>query len=367
MTKTKRAAAGGLLMLSCYFVSLTGFLSGGGGKNTKLSRRRKLDRKKDIYQLASPDGHFRRQPSTFRSTISRAPNAPFPPEKDRYVLYLTTGCPWAHRTNIVRTLKGLEPIIQLVLLDPRLGPDGWRFSGEHGSAPQDPLYGFTYLRELYEKAEPGYVGRYTVPVLWDRKRETIVSNESAEIIRFLDTEFEAVVAPGDAVGYSLYPERLRAEIDEMNAWVYDRVNNGVYKAGFAATQEAYEENVYPLFEALDRIEAHLGSEEYHGPYLFGEQITEADVRLFTTIVRFDVAYYAIFRCSLKMIRHDYPRIHRWLRTLYWDESERTAGGAFRKTTDFDALKLSYSYTQQKQLGNTNTIISAGPYPHILPL
>ncbi|KAK2807035.1 hypothetical protein FQN50_005609 [Emmonsiellopsis sp. PD_5] len=324
---------------------------------------------KHISHLASPDGHFRRQPTTFRSTISRSPNAPFPPEANRYVLYITTACPWAHRTNIVRTLKGLEPLIQLVLLDPRLGPNGWFFSGEHGSAERDPLYGFKYLRELYEKAEPGYGGRYTVPVLWDKQRETIVSNESAEIVRFLDSEFEGVVGRGVGVGYSLYPEGLRAEIDEMNGWVYERVNNGVYKAGFATTQEAYEENVYPLFEALDRIEGHLGRGEGEGvgPYLFGEQITEADVRLFTTIVRFDVAYHGIFRCNLKMIRHDYPRIHRWLRMLYWDESERTAGGAFRKTTDFDSCKLAYAYTQQSKLGNTNTIVPAGPYPHILPL
>lgn len=296
----------------------------------------------------NPDGQFERAPSAFRSSISHSPTAPFPAERDRYVLYINTSCPWAHRTNIVRTLKGLESIIECVVLDPCLTPDGWYFSGEYGSAVADPLYGFTHLKELYLKADPGYVGNYTVPVLWDKKKETIVSNESGDIIRFMYEEFDELLVDEqealrevNSAGGGLYPEHLRAKIDEMNEWVYETVNNGVYRCGFARSQEAYNKSVYLLFASLDRIEEHLGQVD-HQPYLFGENITEADIRLYTTMIRFDVAYHGIFKCNLKMIRHDYPRIHRWLRTLYWDESERTCGGAFKKTTHFNVVSETLS-------------------------
>lgn len=255
------------------------------------------------------------------------------------MLYINYGCPWAHRANLVRKLKGLEDIIEMVVLDPELGPDGWFFSGRWGSAEKDPLYGFKYLKELYLKANPAYEGRYTVPTLWDKKKETIVNNESSEIIRMLYTEFDDFLPEAsrelNRPGSGFYPAHLRREIDAMNAWVYSQINNGVYKTGFATTQAAYEENVYPLFEALDRVEDHLG-QPGHQPFLFGEHITEADIRLYTTIARFDVAYYVIFRCNLKMIRHDYPRIDRWYRRLYYDESEETRG-AFKQTTFFDIV------------------------------
>jgi len=176
-----------------------------------------------------------------------------------------------------------------------------------------------------------------VPALWDKKRETIVSNESSEIIRMFYTEFDALLPEelreGNRPGGGFYPEHLRGEIDEMNEWVYNTVNNGVYKTGFASTQEAYEANLMPLFESLDRLEKHLG-EEGHAPYLFGEFITEADVRLYTTLIRFDVAYYNIFMCNLKMIRHDYPRLSRWLRNLYWDGGKTLRGEAWRDTVSF---------------------------------
>ncbi|KAL1979455.1 hypothetical protein VTN96DRAFT_5942 [Rasamsonia emersonii] len=323
-----------------------------------------------IYQHADSDGHFRRKPSVFRSFI---PSADFPPEKDRYVLYLNLTCPWAHRTNIVRSLKGLESIIQLVVLDPELGPDGCFFSGRDGSDEKDPLYGFKYLRDLYLKADPSYEGRYTVPVLWDKKKETIVNNESSEIIRMFYTAFDEFLPEdlreSNRPGGGLYPAHLRAAIDAMNDWVYDRINNGVYKTGFATTQEAYDANVYPLFDALDRIEAHLAQQPDHQPFLFGEHITEADVRLYTTLIRFDVAYHPVFKCNIRMIRHDYPRIHRWLRRLYWDESERTRGGAFKKTTALHLYKRSYllALGRKHGLGDAEMIVPAGPIPDILPL
>ena len=189
---------------------------------------------------------------------------------------------------------------------------------------------------MYKKADPDYEGRYTVPALWDKKTETIVNNESSEIIRMFYSEFDDLL-PEECresahPGGGFYPERLRKEIDAMNEWVYETVNNGVYKTGFAATQEAYERNLFPLFESLDRLERHLG--EKGGPYLMGECVTEADIRLYTTMIRFDVAYYNIFLCNLKMVRHDYPRLSRWLRYLYWDGGKVRNGDAFKKTVHF---------------------------------
>ncbi|KAI9036580.1 uncharacterized protein KD926_001654 [Aspergillus affinis] len=208
---------------------------------------------------------------------------------------------------------------------------------------------------LYYKADPAYQGRYTIPVLWDRTRKTIFD-------ALLPAERREVNQPGGG----LYPAHLRGEIDAMNEWVYERINNGVYKTGFSTTQEAYDANVYPLFEALDRVEEHL-AQSGHGPYLFGENITEADVRLYTTICRFDVAYYLIFRCNLKMILHDYPRIDGWYRQLYFDESERTRGGAFKKTTFFYIYKYNYLKTLGKKVGGSQTVVPASPIPDILPL
>ncbi|KAF7168770.1 hypothetical protein CNMCM5623_001663 [Aspergillus felis] len=309
-------------------------------------------------------GHFERPPSAFRSSISRSADARFRPEKDRYVLYINLGCPWAHRTNIVHQLKGLDAIIQRVLLDPQGGPEGWHYTGRFGTAAQDPVYGFQTLKQLYLKADLSYAGRITVPVLWDKKHETIVNNESSEIIRMFFTEFDDLLPPrlresqhAATAGRGFYPPSLRAEIDAMNDWVYPSINNGVYRAGFATTQEAYEEAVYPLFDALDRVEAHL-ARPGHSPYLFGEQITEADIRLYTTVARFDVGYYLLFKCNLKMIRHDYPNIHNWYLRLYWDSSDKTNGGAFRRTTDFRSMKLGYMQAKGSE------IFPVGPSPDI---
>ena len=296
--------------------------------------------------MAAPDGQFQRKPSQFRNFITKDPSSEFPAEKDRYVLYLNLGCPWAHRTNIVRSLKGLEDIVQLVICDSHLGPGGWKFTGERGTAEKDPLYGFTKLSQLYFKADPEYGGRYTVPALWDKKKETIVSNESSEIIRMFYTEFDDLLPKHlreDVHPFGgLYPEQLRKDIDEQNEWVYTTVNNGVYRCGFAESQAAYDAGIGPLFDSLDRLEKRLG-ESGHSPYLFGKGITEADIRLYTTLIRFDASYYTIFQCNLKMIRHDYPRLSRWLQNLYWDGGKILNGHAFHDTVDFDGVSASHRF------------------------
>jgi glutathione S-transferase len=213
-------------------------------------------------------------------------------------------------------------------------------------------------------------------VLWDKKLHTIVNNESSEIIRILYSAFDEFLEPdlreANKPGGGFLPSHLRSEIDEMNDWVYNTVNNGVYKVGFATNQEAYDANIYPLFKSLDRLEAHL-SQPNHQPYLFGQYITEADIRLYTTLARFDVAYHTIFTCNLKMIRHDYPLLSRWLRNLYWDESDRTNGGAFKNTTFFDVYKYGYLKARGRQLHGKSsdldfkTILPRGPFPDIQPL
>ncbi|KIX01318.1 uncharacterized protein Z518_09043 [Rhinocladiella mackenziei CBS 650.93] len=327
------------------------------------------------HQHADADGHFRRKDSVFRNWISKEPGAKFAPEKDRYAIYANYGCPWAHRTILVRALKSLEPLIQLITTDFDLTENGWLFTGRNGSMGADPLYGFTALKQLYLKADPNYVGRYTVPVLWDKKTGTIVNNESSEIIRMLYDSFDEFLEPDqrevNKPGGGFYPPHLRKQIDDMNEWVYHTVNNGVYKCGFATTQEAYDANIYPLFQSLDRLEEHLG-DPAHQPYLFGEHITEADIRLYTTLARFDVAYYNIFNCNLKMIRHDYPRLSKWLRNLYWDTSDRTNGGVFKKTTFFEVYKYGYLRAKGRQLyGGSDLgwpiILPRGPMPDIEPL
>lgn len=226
--------------------------------------------------------------------------------------------------------------------------------------PCDPLYGFTKHSQLYHKADPNYQGRYTVPALWDRKRETIVNNESSEIIRMFYTAFDAFVDPSLRETYKpLLPSDKLKDIEAMNEWVYDTINNGVYKCGFASSQESYNTNVHALFASLDRLESHLAANQT--PYLFGDHITEADIRLYPTMARFDAAYFTLFKCNLKMIRHDYPKLHQWLRKLYWDSSEETNGGVFGSTTHFVPIKEGYTYTLKQ------TVVPAGPVDAILPL
>ena len=257
-------------------------------------------------------GRFVRAETQFRNWVT-ADGSPgptgaggFKAEPGRYHLIVSLACPWAHRTLIFRKLKGLEGMISLSIVHWLLRERGWTFDEGRGVIP-DPIFDAKLLSEFYVKARPDYSGRVSVPALWDRKTNTIVNNKSSEIIRMFNSAFEGVgAAEGD-----YYPVELRAEIDALNARVYATVNNGVYRAGFATTQEAYEEAFRALFETLDELEAHLAGQRF----LCGERLTEADWRLFTTLVRFDPVYFGHFKCNLREIR-DYPALQRYLRELY---------------------------------------------------
>ncbi|KAL1651959.1 S-glutathionyl-(chloro)hydroquinone reductase [Diplodia intermedia] len=321
--------------------------------------------KKDILNWVDPkdkSGEFKRQTSVFRNFISNKPGAEFPPEKGRYHLYVSYACPWAHRTLIVRKLKGLEDVISYTSVHWHMLEKGWRFATPDEKIPganttPDPLHpDFTHLRDIYFSQNPNYEGRFTVPTLYDKKTKQIVSNESSEIIRMFYHEFDELLA-GEPKQLDLLPEALRADIEATNEWTYNDINNGVYKSGFATTQEAYERNVKQLFAALDRVEEHLVSSP--GPFYFGDKVTEADVRLYTTIIRFDPVYVQHFKCNLRDIRSGYPAIHRWLRKLYWDVP------AFgEETTQFEHIKNHYTKSH-KQI-NPFSITPVGPEPAILP-
>ncbi len=252
------------------------------------------------------DGRFVRKQTSFREWIRADGSTPHAPAAGRYHLYVSLACPWAHRVLIVRALKGLEDAISVSVVDPFMGDQGWSFSEGPGCIP-DPIFGAKHLHEVYVEARADYSGRVTVPVLWDRECETIVSNESSEIIRMLDAEFP----PVSGREASLYPEPHRAEIDEINALVFANVNNGVYRCGFATTQDAYNEAFRELFSTLDTLEARLTTR----PVLVGEQPSEADWRLFPTLIRFDPVYYGHFKCNLRHIA-DYPQLDRYMRWLY---------------------------------------------------
>ncbi|KAI9041809.1 uncharacterized protein KD926_006533 [Aspergillus affinis] len=299
-----------------------------------------LEQAKEAFEHLAAQKHFGKIRTTtgFHDVISSDSDAKFPAEKGRYVLYISYMCPFAHRATVVRCLKGLEPFIQLVVLDPELGPDGWFFSGRFGTAECDPLYRFRYIKDLYLKADPDYAGRFSVPLLWDKKNHTAVNNESSELMQMFYTAFDNLLPPQlqepNLPGGGLYPNHLRKEIDEWNAMIHSNFNVGVYNVGMASSQDEYNQSVNRVFGTLDQIEYRLRS---NGPYLFGDFLTETDLRLYTTVSRFDVAYYTIFRCNLKMIRLDYPAIDLWYRSLYYDKSSQTRD-AFKATTDFFAVR-----------------------------
>ena len=292
-------------------------------------------------------GRFVRAPTRFRNWVtpdgSPGPSGEggFPAESGRYHLYVSLACPWAHRTVIFRKLKGLEDAISLSVVEPLLGSEGWVFGSGPGTVP-DFVNRKERLAEIYLLADPRYSGRVTVPVLWDKRRATIVNNESAEIIRMLDSAFDAFTAARPRYR----PPELRDEIDRVNDFVYENVNNGVYRAGFARSQEAYEEAFLALFAALDELEARLSGSRY----LVGSKLTEADWRLFTTLVRFDAVYYGHFKCNLRRIV-DYPNLSNYLRDLY-----QVPGVA--ETVSIDHIKRHY-YGSHRHI-NPSGIVPLGP-------
>ncbi|KAI0021270.1 glutathione S-transferase omega-like 2 [Xylariomycetidae sp. FL0641] len=313
-------------------------------------------------------GEFKRQTSAFRDWISSEPGAKYPPEKGRYHLYISYACPWACRTLIARKLKGLEDYISYSVVHWHMGEKGWRFpTPQDTDAPGDNVVpdpvpgheGYTHLRDIYFAVDPNYSARFTVPVLFDKKTQNIVNNESSEILRMLNSVFNEDL-PEEFKKVDLYPENLRAQIDEAGEWTYDKINNGVYKSGFATTQEAYERNVIALFEALDRAEKQLAESKSKGPFFFGDVMTETDVRLYCTIIRFDPVYVQHFKCNIRDIRSGYPYIHKWMRNLYWNHP-----AAFKETTNF--LHIKNHYTKSHAQINPHAITPVGPVPDILPL
>lgn len=292
------------------------------------------------YQSSDKEGRFVRQGSSFRHWVTKDGTAGptggpgFRAEPNRYTLYVALICPWASRTLMTRALKRLESIIDLVVVDPVLTEEGWRIS----SAPRP----HRYLHQLYSDALPTYTGRATVPVLWDRKTKRIVNNESADILRMLNSSFgDFTDSPVD-----LYPRDLAIHIDTLNADLYENLNNGVYKAGFARSQAAYEEAVERVFDALDRFERRL---QEGGPYLFGDRLTESDLRLFVTLVRFDTAYHGLFKCNLRRVS-DYPKLSRFLEEVL--NLEGIAG-----TVNLEHIKAGYYSVEAL---NPSGIVPAGP-------
>lgn len=294
------------------------------------------------YDTDSTGGRFERSASAFRNWVT-ADGSPgpsgkggFAAEAGRYHLYVSYACPWAHRTLIFRRLKQLEEIIPVTAVEPLMLENGWTF------ADPDPLHGADFLWQIYKAAKPDYSGRVTVPVLWDKKTGTIVSNESSEIIRMFNSAFDGLT--GSTL--DLCPEDLLGEIDEINAFVYDSVNNGVYKAGFATKPEPYQKAVTALFAALDELESRLGTRKY----LAGDRLTEADWRLFTTLIRFDAVYVGHFKCNIRRIE-DYPNLSNYIRALY-----QVPGIA--ETVQIDTIKAHY-YGSHKTINPTG-IIPLGP-------
>ncbi len=287
-------------------------------------------------------GEFVRNGSVFRDWVTAGGSSGFRAEAERYHLYVSLACPWAHRTLILRTLKGLENAITVSIVDPYMGPGGWSFTGRRGCT-HDSVNGAVFLRDVYLKAKSDYTGRVTVPVLWDRKTGTVINNESAEIIRMLNSEFDAFASRELR---DLYPAALRAQIERWNAIIYRTVNNGVYRTGFATTQEKYEAAARELFATLDTLDEHLGKHRY----LCGSAVTEADWRLFTTLVRFDAVYYGHFKCNLRRLV-DYDNLWAYTRELY-----QIPGVA--ETVDLEQIKEHY-YRSHPRI-NPNGVVPVGP-------
>ena len=288
------------------------------------------------------DGAFQRQRYSIRDRITADGSSGFPAEAGRYHLYVSLACPWAHRSILVRNLLGLQEVISMSVVDPVRDERGWAFREGVGHGP-DPVNGFQFLSEAYLQTDPSYTGRYTVPCLWDRQTKRLVTNNFPDITIDFETQFKAYQKP-DAP--DLYPEPLRTEIDAMNDMIYTDVNDGVYKAGFAVSQGAYETAVTTLFARLDWLEQRLVTQRY----LIGNQLTEADIRLFPTLVRFDAVYFGHFKCNLRRLV-DYPNLWSYARSIY-----QVPGVA--ETVNFDHIKRHY-YMTHDQI-NPNRIVPLGP-------
>jgi len=293
-------------------------------------------------------GDFKRSESSFRSKVTRDGSSGFPAESNRYHLYVSYACPWAHRTLIMRKLKGLEDVISFNVLDWLLGEGGWWFCDDKPGCSPDPIHNFQMLKQVYQLAKPDYDGRVTVPVLFDRKTNTIVNNESAEIIRMLNTEFNDFCKTPEQAALDFYPPPLREKIDATNEWVYATINNGVYKCGFATKQEPYEAAFNQLFNSLDRVEDILSHQRY---LVSHDQITEADIRLFTTLVRFDPVYVTHFKCNLRRLIQ-YPNIYAYTRELY-----QMPG--IKETVNM--LHIKNHYFQSHRHINPHGIVPLGPF------
>lgn len=292
------------------------------------------------YDTKSTGGAFKRSTAKFRNRIEEG--GEFEPAAGRYHLYVSHACPWAHRTLIFRKLKGLEDLIGVSVVHPDMLGDGWTFETDTHGATGDKLYGLPFARDIYLKADPKVSGRVTVPILWDKERETIVSNESSEIIRMFNSAFDGLT--GNTLDF--WPEPQREAIEQVNERVYDTVNNGVYKAGFATSQDAYDAAVVPLFDSLDWLEERLSTNRY----LMGDDITEADWRLFTTLARFDLVYHLHFKCNRKRLI-DYPNLWAYTRELYqWP--------GVAETVNFHHIVRHYHYSHDTI--NPNRIIPINP-------
>ncbi|CUK16178.1 Glutathionyl-hydroquinone reductase YqjG [Ruegeria denitrificans] len=300
------------------------------------------------YDTKSTGGAFKRSAAQFRNWLtadgSAGPSGKggFKAEPDRYHLYVSHACPWAHRTLIFRELKGLTNLISASVVHPDMLDKGWTFEKDDHGATGDTLYGFDFAHQVYTKADPSYSGRVTVPILWDKQQQTIVSNESSEIIRMFNTAFNDITGNTD----DYWPEEMRSEIEEVNARIYSDINNGVYKSGFATTQQAYDAAVHPLFDTLDWLEDRLSRNRY----LMGDQVTEADWRLFTTLIRFDPVYHLHFKCNKRRLI-DYPNLWAYTRELYqWP--------GVAKTVNMNHIVRHYHYSHETI--NPSRIIPVNP-------
>ncbi|MBV8363276.1 MAG: glutathione S-transferase family protein [Candidatus Eremiobacteraeota bacterium] len=294
----------------------------------------------------SADGRFLRQKDHFRNWVSADRRSEYPAVANRYHLYVSLACPWAHRTVIVRKLLGLDDAIGMTVVDPIRNENGWAFRDGPGYS-HDPINGFKYLKEAYIATDPKYRGRITVPVLWDKEEKRIVSNSDDDIMRMLETEFLGLAKNK----VDLYPKTVARDIDELNDVIYETVNDGVYRAGFATSQRAYEQAAHLVFYTFDQLERRLGGSRY----LFGKGIVETDIRLFTTLIRFDAVYYVHFKCNLRRII-DYPNLYGYLRDLYQFDG-------VAQTVDFDHIKRHY-YCTHREI-NPAGIVPIGPEQDLL--